>query len=52
MLTLHFSGEHANDQIGTPTKVSGDEISKVIATFGTVRSLTFYSNKCNSVRQT
>ncbi|KAL0820377.1 hypothetical protein ABMA28_006268 [Loxostege sticticalis] len=29
-----FLGEHANEQIGTRTKVSGDEISQVIATFG------------------
>ncbi|XP_026741759.1 retinoblastoma-like protein 2 [Trichoplusia ni] len=29
-----FLGEHANEQIGTKTKVSGDEISQVIATFG------------------
>nr|XP_049701011.1 retinoblastoma-like protein 1 isoform X1 [Helicoverpa armigera] len=29
-----FLGEHANEQIGTTNKVSGDEISQVIATFG------------------
>ncbi|XP_063626607.1 retinoblastoma-like protein 1 [Cydia splendana] len=29
-----FLGEHANEQIGTKNKVSGDEISEVIATFG------------------
>ncbi|XP_035434749.2 retinoblastoma-like protein 1 [Spodoptera frugiperda] len=29
-----FLGEHANEQIGTSNKVSGDEISQVIATFG------------------
>lgn len=39
MLNYNFnmiSGEHANEQIGTRTKVSGDEISQVIATFGPV----------------
>ncbi|KAJ0174200.1 hypothetical protein K1T71_010346 [Dendrolimus kikuchii] len=29
-----FLGEHANEQIGTQNKVSGEEISQVIATFG------------------
>ncbi|CAG9564115.1 unnamed protein product [Danaus chrysippus] len=29
-----FLGEHANEQIGTKNKVSGDEISQVIASFG------------------
>lgn len=29
-----FLGEHANEQIGIRNKVSGDEISQVIATFG------------------
>lgn len=31
-----ISGEHANEQIGTKNKVSGDEISQVIASFGPV----------------
>ncbi|KAL4715050.1 hypothetical protein ACJJTC_003201 [Scirpophaga incertulas] len=31
-----FLGEHANEQIGTKHKVSGDEISQVIATFGPI----------------
>ncbi|PZC83765.1 hypothetical protein B5X24_HaOG206922 [Helicoverpa armigera] len=31
---VDYEGEHANEQIGTTNKVSGDEISQVIATFG------------------
>ncbi|RVE54535.1 hypothetical protein evm_000656 [Chilo suppressalis] len=31
-----FLGEHASEQIGTKSKVSGDEISEVIATFGPI----------------
>lgn len=37
-----FSGEHANERIGT-RKDSGDEISQVIATFGPVSYLLFTS---------
>ncbi|CAG9795684.1 unnamed protein product [Diatraea saccharalis] len=31
-----FLGDHASEQIGTKNKVSGDEISQVIATFGPI----------------
>lgn len=36
VINIIFSGEHANEHIGTRSKVSGDEISQVIATFGPV----------------